>query len=80
MQALAITHVSKYSFDKHDHDSKNCDICLGANYNKLSNNNAVKLAIPRLSFFKINSLKKTSLLSGEVKIFQARDPPLFFFS
>ncbi len=77
MQAFSLLHVSAYSFEKHEHDNKNCDICLSADQSKLLGHTPNKLTTPNLLNFKITNLKKTLPFSGKAQIFEARAPPFF---
>jgi hypothetical protein len=77
VQAFSLLHVSKYGFEKHEHNGKNCDICLSADHNKLLSNNTTNLIAPNLLPFKVTLPKATLPFSGKVQNFQARAPPLF---
>jgi hypothetical protein len=76
-QAFSLLHVSKYSLEKHDHSGKNCELCLSADHNKLTNNNPTKLITPNLLTFKITLPEKVLSSSGEARFFNPRAPPFF---
>jgi hypothetical protein len=46
MQALSLSHISKYGFKKHEHNGKIYDIFLSADHNKLLGSVPAKLIIP----------------------------------
>jgi hypothetical protein len=77
VQALSLLHVTKYSFEKHEHGGKKCEICLSVDHNKLVNGNPAKLAIPSLLTFKIGLPKKKLSFSYKTQSFNPRAPPLF---
>ena len=77
MQDFSLLHVTKYGFEKHEHNGQVCDIYLSGDHNKLLNSNPAKLITTNLLTFKITLPQETLLFSGKVQIFEARAPPFF---
>jgi hypothetical protein len=77
MQAFSLLHATEYGFEKHEHNGKVCDICLGVDHTKLLNSDSTKLITLNLLTFEIILSKEILPFSGKSKPFNPRAPPLF---